>query len=432
MASKNAIKISRADWVLKTVAMLLTLFWIFCLFFPIYWMVISSFKDATEQYAKTPQLGLTAPLQYTMYVEYDENATEDQMYTDANILVWQMYGKAKSKMGQAEIIALKDGKPVMSVNLSKADSQINRKFLWDKAILLTSDIVRVVNVIKEKEFVDVSFDKVELPKTQKTNKWTKLMVTDFSQIEELTGTVTGCTYQKSWKNIFDNYKIAWDYPNSLGLKNGLLGPIINTLIIAVMSFIGSQFIASISAYSVAKLLPRSIKYKIMSIVLISGMVSPTLLLIPKYQVVNDLGLTNSFWGVVLPGLAGFGGMLLYKVQFDAFPDAIIEAARLDGAGELRIYFSMALPSAKALIAYSALTGFAASWGDFFWPMMILRDPEKYNLGIVINILLNGSGSAPDYSVSLALGFLISIPTLVVYGIFQKQLSYNMGIGGLKG
>ncbi len=430
--SKNTIKLSSGDWVLKIFAAVLTVFWIFCLCFPIYWMVVSSFKDSTEQYAKTPQLGITAPLKYTMYIDYDENVSQDTMFTDANIVLWQMHSKVKAKMGSAEVISTVNGKPVMSTELSKSDNSINKRYMWNKSIIQVSDILRTMKIIKERKYVDVTTEGVTLPKIQNTNKWSKEMVKEYSAIEEMTGKITGCTYQKSWKHLFENYKIAWDYPNRLGLQNGLIQPILNTLFIAVMSFIGTQLIASISAYSVSKLLPHGLKYKIMTIVMISGMVSPTLLLIPKYQVVNDLGLTNSFWGVILPGLAGFGGMLLYKVQFDAFPDAVIEAARLDGAGEIRIYLSMVLPSAKALLAYNAITSFAGHWGDYFWPNMILRDPQKYNLGIVINILLNGSGTTPDYSTSLALGFLISIPTLIIYAIFQKQLNYNMGLGGLKG
>ena len=65
-------------------------------------------------------------------------------------------------------------------------------------------------------------------------------------------------------------------------------------------------------------------------------------------------------------------------------------------------------------------------------MMVLRDQEKYTVSLVLNILLNGSGSSPDYSTALALGFLISIPTLLIYAVFQKTLTYGFDFSGLKG
>lgn len=430
--SNNKIKLSPADKVAKLICFLLTLTWILFLVFPIYWMIVSSMKDSTAQYAKVPQLGITIPFEYTAVIDYDTNATDDEMFCDANIVMWQMFSKSDGNVGCASVIATVNGNPVKSFVLSKSARSINIRLLWNKAVLQSRDIIQTINRVKELNCVKISDIDVFLPEVQNKNSFSKEMYNEYSKIEEIKGTLKQVTYQKNSKYLFENYKIAWDYPNRLGLSGGILKPIINTLIIAILTFTINTFVASISAYSISKLLTPGIKTKVMTVILISGMVSPTLLMIPKYQIVNTLNLTNSFWGVVLPSVATFGAMLLYKVQFDAFPNEIIEAARIDGAGELRIYLSMVLPAAKALIAYNALTGFAATWGDFFWPMLILRDPEKYNLGIVINILLNGSGTTPDYAVTLAFGFLISIPTLVIYAIFQKQLNFNVSGGAVKG
>lgn len=430
--SKNKIKLSPTDKAAKLICFLLTLIWVLTLVFPIYWMIVSSMKDSTAQYAKVPQLGITIPFEYTAVIDYETEPTDDEIFCDANIVMWKMFAKADGNVGGASVVATVDGKPVKYFELSKAARSINIHLLWNKSVLQSKDILQAINRIKELDCVNIKESDVSMPEVQKVNKFSKEMFEEYSAIEDIKGTVKQCTYQKNIKYLFDNYKIAWDYPNRLGLKNGLIQPVINTLTIGIMSFTIGTFVSSISAYAISKLLTRNLKTKIMTVILISGMVSPTLLLIPKYQIVNNLGLTNSFWGVVLPGLASFGSMLLYKVQFDAFPNEIVEAARIDGAGEMRIYFSMALPAAKALIAYNAIMGFAGTWSDYFWPMMILRDPEKYNLGIVINILLNGSGMSPDYGVTLAFGFLMSIPTLIIYAIFQKQLNFNLSAGAVKG
>ncbi|MDD6479523.1 MAG: carbohydrate ABC transporter permease [Oscillospiraceae bacterium] len=430
--TKNKIKLSFSDKIFKGIATILTVMWIALLFFPIYWMVVSSFKDASVQYADPPQFNVSFPLEYTVYVDYDEEPSEETLHKDANLILWRMFGVTGAQIGKAKVIARVDGKAVQSAYISKADYVINRKQLWTKSILSQKDILSAIPRITEQDCITFDKEEVKLPKKQLSNEYTEKMSELFSNDEFITGSVKSCTYTKSPANFFDNYKIAWDYPRDLGLENGLIQPILNSLFIAVMEFFVLVSVSTLAAYSVSKLLPRSVKNKVMIIILMSGMVPGTVTLIPKYQVVQNLGLADSFWAIILPAAASFGAMLLFKGTFDAFPDSIIEAARLDGAGEMQIFLKFIIPSGAAIIGFQAITIFAGVWNDYFWPMMVLRDQSKYTVALVMNILLNGSGAAPDYSVTLALGFMISIPTLIIYAVFQKAFTYGFDYSGLKG
>lgn len=431
-STKNKIKLSFSDKIFKCGAAALTVMWIVLLFFPIYWMVVSSFKDASVQYANPPQFNVTIPLEYTVYIDYDQEPTEETLYNDTNLILWRMFSVTGAQIGKAKVISRVDDKAVQSASISKADYVINRKQLWTKSILSQKDILSAIPRIKEKDCIEFVTESVKLPKKQLSNEYTKKMTELFLDDEFITGSVESCTYKKSYENFFDNYKIAWDYPRELGLENGLIQPILNSLFIAVVEFFVLVSISTLAAYSVSKLLPRSVKNKVMIIILMSGMVPGTVTLIPKYQVIQNLGLSDSFWAIILPAAASFGAMLLFKGTFDAFPDAIIEAARLDGAGEMKIFLKFIIPSGSAIIGFQAITIFASVWNDYFWPMMVLRDQSKYTVALVMNILLNGSGAAPDYSVSLALGFMISIPTLIIYAIFQKAFTYGFDFSGLRG
>ena len=204
----------------------------------------------------------------------------------------------------------------------------------------------------------------------------------------------------------------------------------NTLFVAVLTISLNVFVASLAAYSISKLLPRSIKYKLQLFIMASGMVPATLTLIPKFQVVQNIGLANSLWALILPGCASFGAMLLFKGTFDAYPNEIIEASRIDGAGELYIFLRVALPAAKGVVGVQILSIFASTWNTYFWPSMIIRDESKYTVALILNYMMNiGSNT---YPVLLALGFIISIPTLFVYAFFQKYLTYGIDFSGVKG
>ncbi len=430
--NKNKIKLSASSKGLKVLALTLTVFWILGLLFPIYWMLVSSFKDATVQYQDPPEFGISTPLKYTMYLEYDGDVTENVMYTEANILLWQMHSHVGSKISRSEVISIVNGEPVMSTSLSRAEYHMGKHYIWTKSIIQPEDVIRSIDVIKERGCVDVETENIHLPEIQLENSYTDEMTTAYTGAENLTGAIAKTTYSNSWSNLLDNYLIAWDYPRRLGLEGGLLQPISNTVFVAVVSYTLIVLTSATAAYAISKLLPHGLKHKVMMVVMASGMVPATLTLIPKYMVIQQLGMNNTLWAVILPTAASFGTMLIFKGTFDSYPDSVIEAARLDGANEMQIFLQMALPSSKALLGYVAITTFANCWNTYFWPKMVLKDVKNYTVAMVLDVLLNGSGSSPDYSVTLALGFMISIPTLIIYALFQKSLTYGIDYSGLKG
>lgn len=434
--NKNKIKASVGNKILKGIAGTLTVIWIFLLFFPIYWMIASSFKDESAQYADPPQFAITPPNAYTLQIDYTSEeadaAGKDGMFLDANILLWRAYEVSGSNIGKVSVLATIDGEPNTEYILTKSSRENHRTKMWSKSILLNSDIERVINYIDEKGFVEVNENKVTYPKKAHESQYTKQMLEKFEGDTDIVGTLSSCTYYGSWANLFENYKIAWAYPETFGMEGGLVKAIGNTVFIAIVQFALTNLVTSLAAYALSKLLPRWLKGKMLIFIMMSGMIPATLTLIPQYQVVQGLGLHNSLWAVILPNIAAFGSTLLYKGTYDAFPDSILEAARIDGANEIQIYTLFAIPSSISLLGYNAITTFASVWGTYMWPSMVLRDESKYTIGQVVYTLLNGSGGGGDYATNLALGFLVSIPTLVIYALFQKTLNYGFDYSGLKG
>lgn len=432
MKSKNKTLKLNANLMLKALAGLLTTIWILALCFPIYLMLVASFSGGTSEFSESFNLGITVPLKYTVNVDYtnDEigNISDDELFLQVNSMLWRMYNYKQSKMGMTEVVVSIDGKTMASYSLSKADYEINKPRMWTKNVLNHIDIERVVSVIKSDGYISKGNNSEDYKNGFK-NRFTKEISEDFSKDEDILGTIKGCTAKKSYGCMFENYKIAWAYPKSIGLKTGMIKPIFNTIFVAIMKIALNIFVSALAAYSMSKLLPRGLKYKIQMIILASSMVPATLMLIPKYQVIQSIGLNDSLWALIIPGCASLGSLMLFKGTFDAYPNGILEAASLDGASEFYKFFRIVLPAAKGIIGVQIFSIFGSVWNEYFWPSMVIRDENKYTVSLVLNYMMNIDSKGFD--VLLAVGFIISIPTLLLYAFFQKFLTYGIDFSGVK-
>ncbi|MFB9377424.1 carbohydrate ABC transporter permease [Kineococcus gynurae] len=153
------------------------------------------------------------------------------------------------------------------------------------------------------------------------------------------------------------------------------------------------------------------------------------LLVPQFDLVNDLGWINSYWAVIIPRSAEAFGVFLARQYFLSLPDELLEAAQLDGAGALRTLWSIVLPLARPLVAVLVVMTFMYRWNEFAWPLVALRDPALYTLPVGLSFL-QGQYTT-DYP-SLMAGALISVlPVLVLFAIAQRQFVSGIARSGLK-
>ena len=159
------------------------------------------------------------------------------------------------------------------------------------------------------------------------------------------------------------------------------------------------------------------------------MIPVQVIMVPQFQVVIDLHLLNSTWGVVLPRLAEAFGLFMARQFFLGIPDELIEAARIDGAGHLRTYWSVVLPLSGPLIAALVIFTFMWRWNEFVWPLIVLTDADAYTLPVGLQFLISQFGS--DFGPLLAMSFLSILPMLLVFAMFQKYFVQGVARTGLK-
>lgn len=210
----------------------------------------------------------------------------------------------------------------------------------------------------------------------------------------------------------------------------------NTVFYAGTAAVGAAFLATAAGYAFAKYrFPGS--NAIFSGILGSIMIPTTALAIPTYLLFAKAGLTNTPWAVILPSLVSpFGVFLMRVYAADAVDDTLIEAARVDGAGELRIFFQVALRLLVPGLVTVLLFTLVATWNNYFLPLIVLNSPDLFPLTVGLAqwqaTAAGGSGSRPLFS-SVITGSLISIVPLIVAFLFlQRYWQSGLSTGSVKG
>ncbi|HCS59782.1 MAG TPA: carbohydrate ABC transporter permease [Microbacterium sp.] len=159
---------------------------------------------------------------------------------------------------------------------------------------------------------------------------------------------------------------------------------------------------------------------------------PIVTLVPLYYLVNSMGLSDTYLGVMLPWLANAFGIFLMRQFIQDIPDELIEAARVDGAGEFRIVWQFVVPLLKPAIVTLAVFMFVYAWNNFIWPLSILRSEALYPVVLTLNRLMSYTMSFEYQNVVLAGAIIASLPTLLVFLVTQRVFVAGIAASGVKG
>jgi ABC-type glycerol-3-phosphate transport system permease component len=203
---------------------------------------------------------------------------------------------------------------------------------------------------------------------------------------------------------------------------------VNSVIISAVSVLISVFISLLAGYAFAKYRFRG-RDVLFGLMLLTIMVPIQVIVVPEFVIISKLGLVNSYWSVILPSAAQGICIFIARQFLVALPDELIEAARVDGASEAKIFLRIALPMSGPLIAVLTILTFVWRWNDFIWPLVALQTPDKFTMSVGLNSL-NGAYAHP-WDQIMAVTLISMIPVIIVFLIFQKQFVQGIAESGLK-
>jgi multiple sugar transport system permease protein len=206
----------------------------------------------------------------------------------------------------------------------------------------------------------------------------------------------------------------------------------NSVIVTVFVTLGRVFLDSLAGYSLARLKYRgrdAVFTAVLAVMAVPGIV----LLIPKFLVLNYLGIYNTYPALIVPLLVDAAGVFIMKQFFETIPPSVEEAARIDGAGTFRIFWSIVLPMAKPAVITLTILSFQGSWNELAHFIIATDDPNLFTLTRgVAQLTSGGLGSGNQYPISMAAALLMTIPTAIVFIIFQRQFTQGANAGAEKG
>ncbi|MFE5734950.1 carbohydrate ABC transporter permease [Streptomyces sp. NPDC056528] len=222
-----------------------------------------------------------------------------------------------------------------------------------------------------------------------------------------------------------NYSRAWEVMDLATL-------LFNTLYYAFGALAFQLVLDVAAAYSLSKLRPLFGK-AILGMMLATLMIPATVLVVPQYLTVLDVpvverNLLNTPWAIWLPAVTNAFNIFLLKRFFDSIPKELLDAASMDGASPLRVLWSIVLPISRPILGVVSIFAVVGVWKDFLWPMLTLPDPSKQTLNVGIYSLSNGV----PVNVLIAALTIASVPTLLIFLVFQRNIMSGLTAGGLKG
>jgi len=225
---------------------------------------------------------------------------------------------------------------------------------------------------------------------------------------------------------FSNLEPAW-----LKINRALF----NTLFVASISTAGGVFLSSLGGFVFARLRfygKEFLFYFIIALMMVPGILG----LIPWYLLIRDLGLLNSLWGLILPGIFGapIFGIFLLRGFFAAIPEELFEAGRMDGCNNLQLYYRIAVPVSLSILATLAVMQVMGVWNDLVGPSVILTDRENYIITLALrdfSIQMSGQGAQTDYPLLFSAYVLSSVPLIILFLFASKYYVEGLTSSGIK-
>ncbi|SFR71361.1 carbohydrate ABC transporter membrane protein 2, CUT1 family [Agromyces sp. CF514] len=220
---------------------------------------------------------------------------------------------------------------------------------------------------------------------------------------------------------FENFdKVFAQYPVATWFGNSVVIGVFVTAFTVVVNLL--------AGYAFARLKFRGSNV-VFLLALATMMIPVQAIMVAQFKLVSGIGIYGTYWGVILPGAAAAFGIFLARQFFIGIPDEIVEAAKIDGAGHLRIFIQVVLPLCKPLIAVLTLLTLMGSWNDFAWPLIALKDNDLFTLPIGL-LYLKGQ-TAPDYNSIMALALISVLPMVLLFLFFQRYFVQGFARAGIK-
>lgn len=222
--------------------------------------------------------------------------------------------------------------------------------------------------------------------------------------------------------------VTLEHYRDLFTRLNLARYLLNSTLLALAVTLISLLLNSLAGYAFAKFRFRR-RDGLFRLLLAALVIPGQVTMLPLFLMLKGMGCINTYWGVIIPGMASIFGIFLIRQYALSIPESLLDAARIDGAGEFRIYWSLVLPACKPILVTLAIFTFMGTWNDFLWPLIVLTDGDMHTLPVALANLLGEH--VQDTELMMAGSVLTVLPVIVVFMALQRYYIEGIMGGGVK-
>lgn len=213
-------------------------------------------------------------------------------------------------------------------------------------------------------------------------------------------------------------------------EKSLLRILFNTVVIALSATLLSLFFTALGGYGFAKFeFPG--KKTLFAILLATMIIPGTVMMVPTFVIMRQLGWVDKFWPLIVPGAANALGIFFFRQYISTINSELMDAARIDGATEFGIFWRIILPVISPGMVSLGLISFMGSWNNYLGPLIYLKSPENWTITVAINALIGGAGLT-YWGPQMAMSVISLLPLLIIFLIFQRRFAEGITAGAIKG
>ncbi len=448
MLLQQNIKKTKPERLLLTLFYVFTICWVVMLLIPFMWMISSAFKNQVSVFKMPPQWIPPTPLKIVLTLEYPSSkVAEDTLIKDAAAAIWigQDQFQARTNIQAVQFEAVNDDTVFFSTSMPFYEARYRRKNWLNQTVLDASSIKPHYHELMKNIKLDLRLKKWR-SKTGTTADSLLIIVNNVMENIPFYGNIRQVVLMKSLPSLLDSYKYGFKYAFSKGTENIFFGRFLfNSFWVVFWVIIIQLSISSLAGYALAYLLPHWLSRLLLIFFMATMMIPPLLLFMPLILIMRTfplagipftgialpyINILDSYWALILPHTAWGLSIYLFMGFFKLIPRDLLEAARIEGCSEWRIFFSIVMPISKPVFGVMTLWTFYAVWPTFLWPYILsfFQDMTKWTFPVAIFF---AEVQTPYPNVIMAVSVLATIPTIIFFFIFQRFIQRGFVFSGIK-
>lgn len=436
---KNIIK-EKGERSIKFFAYSITFLFIILSLVPLVWMISSSLKDESTILAYPPKWLPSIPHTVQIDIDYSGQEMQEQAFYEQEAMKATWFPWASNindSIGQVEIHGIKDGKLIYSAITSGPSFLYGRKLVVPTTLFSDTLMASKLSIIHEKELSRFNWYGTDGKAAKELSETDQTISGHFRDFFSTTNFVAGKIDKIGEKprfwSIFDSYLVLNKLTKASSSNGvGFAQYFVNSVIVTLGSIVSQLLFGGLAGFAVSFLIPnKKIQTALIMFFLATLMIPDIALLIPLYLTMTQLHLIDTLWAIILPHTAWGIVIFLFKGFFDQLPRELVQAARVDGAPEFRIFYQIILPMSIPIFTVVAVMTFLPVWNEFLWPLVVAKSPSNWTITVALNNLQYQAGAVSE-NMLMASGVISMIPLLIVFITCQKFIEKGVAFTGVKG